>query len=255
MLELTSPRFRVPFLFVLALAISILFFEVIESFLTALVMASVLAGLAYPIYRRLVLKTGGRERLASATVVVMCLLLVVVPVSLFLGVLVNEAIEISDTAGDWVERQIHNPETLEERIEDIPALEKLLPYQDKILEKLGKLAGKMSGFVAKAMAAGAKGTAEYFLMIFIMLYAMFYFLLTGGKILENIFYFTPLLGSDRRHLFDIFVTVSRATLKGTFIIGIVQGDHPASIDEKLKAFLSPKERAAEKDKEKEKKAA
>jgi predicted PurR-regulated permease PerM len=150
-------------------------------------------------------------------------MLVIVPVTLFLGVVVNEAVEVSKTAGEWVERQVQQPDKLQEKIRTIPALQKLLPYQDQILEKVGELAGKIGSFVAKGMAAGAKVTAGYFLSLFAMLYAMFYFLVKGRTILDAVLRFTPLTVDDKESLLGTFVSVSRATIKGTLVIGIIQG--------------------------------
>ncbi|MEA3410034.1 MAG: AI-2E family transporter [Pseudomonadota bacterium] len=214
---------RIAFLFLLAISISLLFYQVVERFLIALLMAAVLAGLAHPVYRWFVDRLRGHENTASAATVLLCLMLVIVPVTLFLGVVVNEAVEVSKTASEWVERHVQQPEELQEKIRAIPALQRLLPYQDQILEKVGELAGKVGGFVAHGMAAGARVTAGYFLSLFVMLYAMFYFLVEGRAILDAVLRFTPLTDGDKTDLLGTFVSVSRATVKGTLVIGIVQG--------------------------------
>jgi len=214
---------RIAFLFLLAICISALFYQVVERFLIALLMAAVLAGLAHPVYRWLVNRLRGHENTASAATVLLCLMLVIVPVTLFLGVVVNESVDVARNASEWVERQVKQPEELKEKIRDIPALKRLLPYQDQILEKVGELAGKVGGFVAHGMAAGAKVTAGYFLTLFVMLYAMFYFLIEGRTILYTVLRFTPLTADDKTELLGTFISVSRATVKGTLVIGIVQG--------------------------------
>ncbi len=52
---------------------------------------------------------------------------------------------------------------------------------------------------------------------------MFYFLKDGRKILDWMFAFTPLSSDDQQLLVATFTSVSRATLKSTLVIGIVQG--------------------------------
>jgi len=219
----TAPRARIAFLFLLAFAISLLFFQVIERFLIALLMAAILAGLTHPVYRWFVDRLRGHKNLASVATVLLFLMLVIVPVTLFLGVVVNDAVDVTKTSGDWVERQVQQPGELKARIRELPALQRLLPYQDQILEKVGELAGKIGGFVAHGMAAGAKLTAGYSLTLFVMLYAMFYFLVEGRAILDAALRFTPLTDDDKASLQGTFISVSRATVKGTLVISIVQG--------------------------------
>lgn len=220
---LSPSRLRVAFLFLLAVAISLLFFQVVEHFLLALAMAAVLAGLTHPVYQRFLELFRGHKNIASAAAVLLSLLLVIVPVLLFLGVLVNEAIDVSETAGAWVKQHEQQTDNLQQKLEEVPALRRLLPYQEQILEKAGQITEKAGAFIGQIIVAGAVGTANFFLLLFVMLYAMFYFLIDGQPILEAVLRFTPLSGNDKARLLGTFVSVSRATLKGTLVIGIVQG--------------------------------
>jgi predicted PurR-regulated permease PerM len=56
-----------------------------------------------------------------------------------------------------------------------------------------------------------------------MLYVMFYFLTMGNLLLEKILFFLPLDDFNERLLLNRFTSVTRATIKGTLIIGIMQG--------------------------------
>jgi predicted PurR-regulated permease PerM len=58
---------------------------------------------------------------------------------------------------------------------------------------------------------------------FVMLYATFFFLKDGGAILAKIFYYMPLSDEDEQRMLHRFVSITRATVKGTLIIGLVQG--------------------------------
>ena len=48
-------------------------------------------------------------------------------------------------------------------------------------------------------------------------------LIDGAKVLDKILYYMPLTAKDKNRMVERFVSVSRATLKGTFVIGLVQG--------------------------------
>ncbi|MGB3222967.1 MAG: AI-2E family transporter, partial [Desulforhopalus sp.] len=54
-------------------------------------------------------------------------------------------------------------------------------------------------------------------------YVMFYFLTMGNLLLEKILFFLPLDDFNERLLLNRFTSVTRATIKGTLIIGIMQG--------------------------------
>jgi predicted PurR-regulated permease PerM len=56
-----------------------------------------------------------------------------------------------------------------------------------------------------------------------MLYLLFFFLRDGPGILEALIRALPLGDTRERHLLDRFAGVSRATIKGTLVVGIVQG--------------------------------
>jgi predicted PurR-regulated permease PerM len=218
---LTRPR--IAFLLTLAIGVTVLFYWVIKGFILAVLLAAILAAIAHPFNSRLTKSLRGRRSLASGITIALSLVLVIMPLVLFIGVLVGEAINISESAGAWVGEQVAQKETLRKQLEADPDLQRLLPYQDTILEKAGQLATRAGSFVARGFAAGAKGTAEFLLMLFVMLYAMFYFLVEGEAILNAALRFTPLSVEDKTRLLGTFSSVGRATLKGTLVIGIVQG--------------------------------
>jgi predicted PurR-regulated permease PerM len=221
--DIALGRSRIAFLFVLASIISLLFLGLIWRFLLPLLIGAVLAGIAQSFYRRLLGLTGGRKTIAAGATVSLSLILIIIPLLLFLGILVNEAIGITESARDWVARQKQQPQNLQQKIQEHQSLKRLLPYQDQILEKASQLAAKAGTFVAGRLATGTKGTAEFVLMLFVTLYATFYFLQDGRVVLDWLFDYTPLAAGDRERLVGTFSSVARATLKGKLVIGVVQG--------------------------------
>jgi len=215
---LNSPKSHIAFLFALAGAISILFLRLIWSFWLPLLMAAILAGLAGPVYNRFVEIFRNHKAIASGVTVLLSLCLVIVPILLFMGIVAGEAVGITEEAGDWLKTHAQ-----EQKIKDNPSLQRLLPYQDQIVEKAGQLASKAASFVAQVAVGGATGAARFILMLFVTLYAMFFFLMNGQAVLDWIFDYTPLSAGEKQRLVATFSSVARATLKGTLVIGIVQG--------------------------------
>jgi predicted PurR-regulated permease PerM len=102
-------------------------------------------------------------------------------------------------------------------------LAKYVPSQEQLLEQVGT-AAKTAGTLLVSFAAGMTATTAAFLLnLFVMLYAMFFFFRDGHKILERIFYYTPLSDEDETRMFTQFASITRATVKGTLVIGIIQG--------------------------------
>jgi len=55
------------------------------------------------------------------------------------------------------------------------------------------------------------------------MYSMYFFLKDGRKVLDKMMYYLPLEPKDETRLVRQFVSVSRATIKGTLVIGLIQG--------------------------------
>ena len=216
----TAQRVCVALLFVL---ISALFLRMIWGFLLAVVMAAIFSGLANPLFTRLLRLLGGRKSVAALATLVVVILLVVTPLVLIADIVATEALQISETATPMVESFIEEANQPDASLDWIPFWDQLEPYREQITKKLGEIAGAVSAFIVNSLSSAAQGTMEFFLNIFIMLYSMFFFLMGGREILDQVMRLFPLEATDKELLLDKFVSVSRATIKGTLVIGIVQG--------------------------------
>jgi predicted PurR-regulated permease PerM len=216
-------RFGRGFVLLLTIGISLLFFAMIRSMALALLLAGIFAGMMWGLFTRLQRWFGGRRRLAALVTVLVLLLLVVVPLSAFLGFVAGQALEVTASVGPWIERQIAGPDPLGKLMQDVPILRRFEPYQEQILARAGELAGRLGEFLVTHVAALTRGTATFLLQLFVMLYAMFFFLLSGRDLLRRILLYMPLEIEDEREMVEKFVSVTRATIKGSLVIGIVQG--------------------------------
>ena len=78
-------------------------------------------------------------------------------------------------------------------------------------------------FMVDGLAAAGRGTAKFLLQVFIFLYAVFFFLLSGRETLDRILHLSPLDDHDEQEIVMRFLSVTRATLKGSLLIGGIQG--------------------------------
>jgi len=102
-------------------------------------------------------------------------------------------------------------------------LRALLPEAEGIRDKLTELAGRIGTFLVTHLAALTRGTASFFLGLFVLLYAMYFFLIGGRETLERILYLLPLTNAQETRLLERFTSVTRATVKGTLVVGVIQG--------------------------------
>lgn len=207
----------------MVLVISTVFLVMINQFLMPLFMAGLGAALASPAHRWLTDKIGGRENLASAILIVGIVLLVLIPLSFLITIVVAQAIKVGQSVTPWVQTFINEPTILGVYLEKIPYYDQIEPYRETIIHKLGSLVGTISSFLIDSLQSVTKMTVNAIFGTIIMLYVMFYFLTMGDVLLKKILYFLPLHDEDERRLLIRFTSVTRATIKGTLIIGIMQG--------------------------------
>ena len=207
----------------LVFSVSLLFLYMIRQYLMALFMAALFSALLTPTYRKLCLRIGEREVMASIIMIVAVFVLILVPLSILIGIVVGQAVSVSQSVTPWIQEFINQPSELNQYLEKIPFYEYLIPYRAMIIEKLGQAVGNISTFLINSLSSVTKMTLNALVGIVIMFYSMFLLLISGEVLLRKILYFLPLRDEDEQLLLDRFTSVTVATLKGTMIIGIIQG--------------------------------
>lgn len=212
------------FVVVLMIAITAWFFRMIADFISPLFLAALISGLMTPIYRWLVWLFRGSEIAASLITVVLTVAIIVVPLTLFVGVLINEARQVTEVAVPFVQKQLAERHAWEDSLPEwLPFRDHIIPYRAQIIEKAGELTGRAGTMLVRIASSATQGTARFILDLFVMLYAMFFFLMYGRIIIGLILHSVPLAHADQELLFDKGLSVTRAMLKGSMVIGIVQG--------------------------------
>ena len=216
-------RFHQAFLLFLVAGISLLFVLVIRPFLLAVLLAAVFAGLAHPPYRWVLRRLRGRRALAALLVIVVLLLGVAVPLAGFLTMVASESVQVSQGAGEWFRDQAGRLADLRNFVSRIPFADRVLPEGEQLAEQFRELAGRAGPALMGNLAAATRGTLNFFLQLFVLLYAMFFFLKDGPDILQTILSYIPLGTTEKEEMLERFVSVTRATIKGSLLIGAIQG--------------------------------
>ncbi len=203
--------------------ISSIFFSMIRGFLMALFLAGLFSALLTPVYRRFENWFGGRRSLASLTTVGLMVLFVLLPLGALMGIVTAQAIRVGNSVKPWVQQQIAQPDDFFKLLESIPYWDQIVPYRDTVFQKAGEMVGSISGFLINSLSSATVGTMNFLFMTFVLLYAMYFFLMDGKKLVRQALYYLPLEDRDEQLLLARFTSVARATLKGTAVIGVLQG--------------------------------
>lgn len=195
-------------------------------FYGAVLWAVILAILFNPLQRRLVRWLKGRRTPAAALSVLACICVVVIPGSLILGALAQEAAilynRISTREFDpaAIMARVHAalPEFLVETLADLEWGD-FADMQDRFTSLLAQAA---QAIATRAVSIG-QSTAQFLFGLGVMLYVLFFLFRDGPGLTTTIRKASPLSDRHTAHIMGKFIEVVKATVKGNVIIAVIQG--------------------------------
>lgn len=217
-----GPALRPVALPLMAVLITVAFLGMVQSFLMALALAAISAVMFAPLYNRVLAKMPKKPEVASALTLVVVVLCTLGPL---IGVVALASSQAAELGSEALALLSHQPAAL--NLADLPDW---VPFRDKILhsgpqiaEKAGEIASSVAGFIATSLTELTRGTAVFFLELFVYLYALYIFLPFKISVLRQVMAHTGLTPDIQVLLSDRIVAISRATIRGTLLIGMVQG--------------------------------
>lgn len=206
------------YFFLLALlAISALTFFIFKPFFSAILAAAILAVIFQKPYNFLLKITGKRKAISSILASVLIILIVIVPILALLGFIAAEV--------NGAVRALSNISEQINRVGILSFVENMSFFQQI---NLGELLDKSalvdtSKTVLLIVSKTYQGISSSGFWLFVMLLSLFYFFIDGKEIVKKMMHLSPLSDVHEKMLIEKFVSISRATLKGTIVIGIIQG--------------------------------
>lgn len=217
-------RIRRNLFFLLVLLVTIAFLGLVGDFVLTAFWAAVLATLFHRLYRRLAIALKGRASLASTVMTLSILLFVIVPL-VFLTIAI---VKQSSGLIDGLENQQITPTVVVDFVESkFPTLTNWLSEHDmgpdRIREEISKGAVTLAQTIGSRAISYTGSLLNFFVQFSLMLYLLFFFFRDGRNIMRTITNSIPMGNIREAELFTRFASVSRATLKGTLIVALVQG--------------------------------
>ncbi|MEM9666953.1 MAG: AI-2E family transporter [Bacteroidota bacterium] len=217
-------RIEHAFFLTLLVITTLAFGGLVQSFLQPLFWAAVLATLFHGVQQRYLDRLGGRANLAALLTLLTIVVIVIGPLLVIGMAAARESIAIYErvASGDI------NVQGLVDRVEGwMPTI---AAYAERVGTDLNQLRQNLSEAAVTASQAIAsqalnigQEALRFTVLLGLMLYILYFFLRDGKKMVDMLIQTLP-LGDDREHrLLGKFAEVSRATIKGTLVVGVVQG--------------------------------
>lgn len=194
---------------------------IFRPFLYPIFWAAILAITFYPMYLKIEKYLKYRS-LSSGISVLIILCIVLLPMLVVATLLVSQSAHMySQVTQTGLFDDIGNVKT---KINQIPFVGIYFnELQSSGPEFARKVAQSASSFLFENFKSLTQYSLRFFVLFFLMLYSLYYFFRDGKRMLTRLMHLSPLGDDYEEMLYERFTSTARATLKGTVIIGIVQG--------------------------------
>ena len=218
---MVGQRFNIYFFLIILACVTVGGFLLIKPFLSAIFIAALCAILFMRPYEYLSDKIHS-PAIASAIMLCVVVITIILPIIFISGLVVNEISHViteSTTENSVVQQSLERAVV---NIMHMPIFDRVL--QNFTLENINQdqivnVAQNVGSFFQAAYQGVVNGVIGFFVMFF----TLFYFFIDGRLLIQKIMDLTPLRNEHEHQLITEFTSMTRATLKGTVVIGCIQG--------------------------------
>jgi predicted PurR-regulated permease PerM len=221
---MTDNNVQRAFFATLLIGVTLAFLWLIRGFIQPIFWAVALGIVVYPLHAMLVPRVRNRESLAAILSVVIVVIVVILPLIGIGAAVTREAAGLYERLdeGDLGLQGLYA--RAQQRMPSVTAtIERFGLDPSRLESQLSNAAVTVSRFIAERAVAIGQDTLRATVFFFLMLYLLFFFLRDGPRMLDGVVHALPLGDHRERYLLRQFAAVSRATIKGTLVVGIVQG--------------------------------
>ncbi len=199
-------------------------FLLVKPYIGAIFIAALFAALFYRPYEFLHQKLHSAAA-ASAVMLVAIAMGIILPIILVSGLVYNEVSDsiVSITAQD--SRAQVAAENVFNSVTNAPLFNVAFDNAANHVsgQDLSKSLKNIANYLVTFVQALYRGVMSSAIAIFVMFFTLFYFFIDGKKLVKKIMHLSPLRDVHEKKLIHEFISMTRATLKGTVVIGVIQG--------------------------------
>jgi predicted PurR-regulated permease PerM len=213
---------------ILLICFLILFMRLFWSYLSAIVLALLITSVFFPLYAWTKKKLNDRETVASLSMIVLILLVLIIPMGWFVGTLSNEAFDFYAHTRDTVSVQkiqeaLAGDSVWAQRLRKLGTMTGIDLTPDTV-EKLANSVGKNVGlFLYKQLSSVASNLLSFLIHFFLMMLVIYYMFKDGGRLKEYLVELLPVPRAQLEKLAGKFQEMGKAVIIGNGLSGIVQG--------------------------------
>jgi len=184
-------------------------------------LAAIFVSLFYPLYESCLKLTHDRRGLSS---VICCLALSLggfLPAYGVAHLVAKEAIRLYQTSREPA--PLAPPASLKTQLLSNPLVKRLHLDELQLQASFEQLTRQAAQLLGTVINKASRETFDLISNIFLAFFTMFYFFRDGPAILARLRYFSPLSDEHEDQIIRGFLSASRATVKGTLLIGLIKG--------------------------------
>jgi predicted PurR-regulated permease PerM len=200
---------------------TIAFLWLLKPFAYPIFWAAVIAGIFGPLYKR-VNRTLRHPNLSTTIMLIVTIFVIILPLAVIASVLLAQAIDMYSALKDTEDIQ-RKAQGIINLLKGNPYLQKLDLDEKALTETFYNISGSISKYIVGYLTDLTQNTLLLIINFIVMLYCLFFFIRDGDRLLRGSLYILELKDEIGNRLYERFTSTARATLKGTLIIGLIQG--------------------------------
>lgn len=193
-------------------------FLLFQPFLTAVVVAGVLASLLSGVHRRVQKILFGSKGWSALLVCLFAAIVIVAPLSVVLGFAVSEANSFLHS-----EQSAELVKVIGGFLSGVPFLGSAWSLSESTSSVATDSLSQVRSGAIGVLGAAYEGVTGTVIWLFTLFFSLFYFLIDGRRLLTEWSRFSPFHEEQDRIIFRRFASISRAMIKGSLVVALVQG--------------------------------
>jgi len=216
-----ADKFTHFFLLLILVTTAVVFFKMVKAFLVPIILAAVFAGLFFPFYSWLLKRARGRKSLSAFICCLTLSLGLLVPAYAVANMVAREAVRLYQKGESGNNGRFEDK--IRAKLQGHPFIQKLHLEKVPLPRTFEHLSKQAAELLANAINVASRETFELISTLFITFFTMFYFFRDGSLLLAKLKYLSPLADDYEDELIRRFLSVSRATIKGTLLVSLIKG--------------------------------
>jgi predicted PurR-regulated permease PerM len=206
----------------LLLFVTILFLTLLRPFAYPLFWAAVLAALFHPLFKRINSKLKHDSLSTVLTLVIICFI-IIVPLLMVAALVVNESVSVISEINNNVSDIRQNVVDIFNIVKEYKLFADFNITETEVVQKVTQYTARSISYLYGSAVRLTSLSIGFVIMFALMLYSLFFFIRDGEKLLKKAMHLSPLGDKFEVALYKKFIATTRASLKGTMLIAILQG--------------------------------